>query len=251
MSRSPRSCSRILTTCSWLILGLTIASCQSERSSGPGSDSVASPGSGSDSGSNYDSDYGPDPRDLEFMQVSDEIHVAFRPVPLRYWVEGNVTIILNEQDVVVVEGSGTDRSAEQVIGYIRTLTENPVSVLINTHGHGDHTVGNSVYRREFPGLEIIARPETRDYLTGSGIGYVKDLAQSTESRKARGHEEIARLEREQPPGYEAVVANLRQYYDRDIDIRQEAYSMAEIVPPTMTIDRRLVLHREHRTIDIR
>lgn len=53
------------------------------------------------------------------------------------------------------------------------------------------------------------------------------------------------------PGYEAVVANLRQYYDRDIDIRQEASAMAEIVPPTMTIDKRLVLHREHRTIDIR
>ena len=59
-----------------------------------------------------------DPRDLNFVRLTDDIHVAFRPEPLRYWVEGNVTIILNDEDVVVVDGSGSNRSARQVIDYI-------------------------------------------------------------------------------------------------------------------------------------
>ncbi len=136
-----------------------------------------------------------DPRDLDFMQISDDVHVAFRPDPLRYWVEGNVTIILNEKDVVVVDGSGSNRSARQVINYISSLTDNPVTVLINTHGHGDHTVGNSEYVRTFPGIEIISRQETYDYLTGSGIGYVADIAKSVESRKEAGEEEISTCHR--------------------------------------------------------
>ncbi|MGA7303580.1 MAG: MBL fold metallo-hydrolase [Rhodothermales bacterium] len=192
-----------------------------------------------------------DPRDLDFVQISDDVHVAFRPDPLRYWVEGNVTIILNEKDVVVVDGSGSNRSARQVINYIRSLTDNPVTVLINTHGHGDHTVGNSEYVKAFPGIEIVSRQETYDYLTGSGIGYVADIAKSVESRKAAGEEEIQRVVAEGGPGAEAIVANLRQYFEHDIDIRQQAYREAVIAPPTITVESGLTLHRGKRTIEVR
>lgn len=192
-----------------------------------------------------------DPRDLDFIQLTEDIHVAFRPEPLRYWVEGNVTIILNDNDVVVVDGSGSNRSARQVIDYIRSLTDHPVSVLINTHGHGDHTVGNSEYVKAFPGIEIISRQETYDYLTGSGIGYVAQIAESIESRKEAGEAEIARVLAEAGPGYERVVANLRQYYEHDIDIRQEAYRKAVIAPPTITVGSGVTLHRPHRTIEVR
>jgi len=192
-----------------------------------------------------------DPRDLDFIQLTDDVHVAYRPEPLRYWVEGNVTIIVNESDVVVVDGSGSNRSAQEVITYIRSLTDHPVTVLINTHGHGDHTVGNSEYVRSFPGIEIISRPETYDYLTGSGIDYVAQIAKSTQSRKAAGQAEIARVLTMGGPGVEKVVANLRQYFEHDIDIRQETYRHAVIAPPTITVDRGLTLHRGKRTIEVR
>jgi glyoxylase-like metal-dependent hydrolase (beta-lactamase superfamily II) len=192
-----------------------------------------------------------DPRDLEFTRVTEDIHVAFRPDPLRYWVEGNVTLIFNENDVVVVDGSGSNRSAKQVIDYIESLTDKPVTVLINTHGHGDHTIGNSVYAERYPGVEIVSRPETYKYLTGRGIGYVAQIAESIESRRVDGAEEIRRLMASGGTGVEDVVANLREYYDHDIFIRQEAYQNAQIAPPTMTIGDRLTLRRENRTIDVR
>lgn len=45
------------------------------------------------------------PWKISFRSITDDIHVAYRPEPLRYLVEGNVTIVVNEHDVVVVDGS--------------------------------------------------------------------------------------------------------------------------------------------------
>jgi len=41
--------------------------------------------------------------DFEITKVADGVYVALRPDPLRYFVEGNVTIIVNDRDVVVVD----------------------------------------------------------------------------------------------------------------------------------------------------
>ncbi|MCZ6727387.1 MAG: MBL fold metallo-hydrolase [Acidobacteria bacterium] len=199
---------------------------------------------------------GTDPWLIEFRQVTEDIHLAYRPVPLRYQVEGNVTLIFNETDVVVVDGSGSPRAARKVIAYIREQSPHPVSVLINTHGHGDHTLGNQEYLLAFPNVEILARPETRDYITGEGyppgrgIDYVRQIAEETDSRKRAMNEEIQRLETEAAPGHEAIVANLREYVEHDIDVRQREYRTVNLTPPTMTMERRLTLHRANRAIDI-
>jgi len=188
---------------------------------------------------------------IEFQEIAPGIHVASRPDPLRYMVEGNVTVIVNERDVVVVDAGGTPQTARRVIAGIRARTANPVRYLINTHGHGDHTVGNQEYVRAYPGVEIVAHPRTRDYLTGDGIGYVAQIAESTESRKAAGREEIARLRATGRAGVERIIANLRQYYEHDIDLRQVAYRETTITPPTLLVEDSLILVRGERTIEVR
>lgn len=194
--------------------------------------------------------YEDDPWLHEFEEVAPGIHVAIRPEPLRYIVEGNVTIIVNDEDVVVVDGSGSPIAARRIIRYIRSLTERPVSVLVNTHGHGDHTLGNEAYVKAYPGVEIVAHPETHAYLTGRGIRYVADIAESTQSRKDAGFAEIDRLRAEGAPGNEAIVANLERYYGHVIDVRQAEYQKTTITPPTMTIDDEVILHRKNRTIRV-
>jgi cyclase len=194
--------------------------------------------------------YDDDPWLLEFEEIVPGVHVATRPEPLRYIVEGNVTIIVNDEDVVVVDGSGSPIAARRVIRHIRSLTEKPVSVLVNTHGHGDHTLGNEEYVKAYPGVEIVAHSETYKYLTGRGIGYVADIATSTQSRKEAGFAEIERLRTEAAPGYEAVIANLERYYGHVIDVRQVEYRKTTVTPPTLTVDDELVLHRKNRTIRV-
>ncbi len=194
--------------------------------------------------------YEDDPWLLEFEEIAPNIHVATRPEPLRYIVEGNVTIIVNEEDVVVVDGSGSPIAARRVIEHIRSLMKRPVSVLVNTHGHGDHTLGNEAYIEAYPGVEIVAHPKTYAYLTGRGIGYVADIAESTQSRKDAGFAEINRLRAEGAPGSEAVIANLERYYGHVIDVRQAEYRKTTVTPPTMTIDGEMILHRKNRTIRV-
>ena len=64
--------------------------------------------------------------EIKFKKLRDDIYLAYRPETLRYWVEGNVIIIINDADVVVVDGSGSPRSAQSVIAEIRKLTNKPV-----------------------------------------------------------------------------------------------------------------------------
>jgi glyoxylase-like metal-dependent hydrolase (beta-lactamase superfamily II) len=184
-------------------------------------------------------------------RIAPDVYVASRPEVLRYWVEGNVTIIVNQADVVVVDASGTPEMARNVIAEIRKITRKPVRYLINTHGHGDHTLGNQAYAAAYPGVEIVAHPETYRYLTGGGTGYVGELVRSTESRKADGRAEIERLRAEGRPGVDRILANLEEYYGSGIDVRQAAYRTVTVTPPTLLVDGTLVLRRGKRTIEVR
>ena len=94
--------------------------------------------------------------DLELIPVKPGIYLIRRPDPLRQPVEGNATVIVNEQDVVVVDGGGSPLAASNAIKLIRSVTDKPVSTLITTHWHGDHNFGNQVYRATFPQIRIIS-----------------------------------------------------------------------------------------------
>src|SRR5688572_876638 len=104
--------------------------------------------------------------DIKLHKVVDGVYVAARPEPLRPYVEGNVTIIINEHDVVVVDAGGSPRVARNIIAEIKKLTPNPVRWLIYTHIHRDHRFGTQEFVSAFPGLEIVAHPSVRKVITG-------------------------------------------------------------------------------------
>lgn len=191
-----------------------------------------------------------DPLEIKFKKLKEGIYLAYRPETLRYWVEGNVVIIVNDSDVVVVDASGTPRSAQTVIAEIRRLTNKPVRYLINTHGHGDHTIGNQEYVKAFPGIEIVAHEKTAEYISGAGYQYVDDIARSTESRKKEGEAEIARLQAAGRQADRPVIENLTQYYRHDINVRQTEYRKVKRTPPTITVAGGMRLRRGDRIIEV-
>ena len=130
--------------------------------------------------------------DLELVPVKPQIYLIRRPDPLRQPVECNVTVIVNEHDVVVVDGGGSPLAATNAIKLIRSVTDKPVSTLITTHWHGDHNFGNQVYRATFPALRIISHENTYRDMTGEPMNYVKtypkqiqDYIHELETRAAR------------------------------------------------------------------
>ena len=186
---------------------------------------------------------------LNFTQIAEGVHVASRPEPLRPYVEGNVTIIINDRDVVVVDASGSPRVAREVIAHIRKLTANPVRYVVLTHIHRDHRLGLQEYMATFPGLEVIAHPLVREIIDRpTSATFLADTIARMEKSLRESKSDMERLEREAAP---EVVAQMRRYYEQDLPRLIEEYRDIKNLGPTMTVASQLTLHRGTRTIDIR
>ncbi len=62
---------------------------------------------------------------------------------------GTILFMLNKEGTIVVDAQFPD-SAQHLINEIKTKTEKPYRLLINTHHHGDHTAGNIVFKDLVP-----------------------------------------------------------------------------------------------------
>src|SRR5262250_3394595 len=70
---------------------------------------------------------------------------------------GNTSIFVTATGVVVVD-SKNPGWGQPILDKIKTLTDKPVTTLINTHTHGDHVSGNV----EFPAtIDFIAQENTK------------------------------------------------------------------------------------------
>jgi glyoxylase-like metal-dependent hydrolase (beta-lactamase superfamily II) len=189
------------------------------------------------------------PFDIEVQKVAEGVFVASRPDPIRSPVSGNVTFIVTEKDVIVVDATIAPMAARRVIAEIKKITDKPVRYLVNTHGHNDHTFGNHEFVEAFPGIEILSRPETKDYVLGH-LDLPTSIIDSVEERKEAITREIERLDKEERPGKEVVIRSLEQYRS-DLNLMADEYRKVEVVAPTMVFESRLVLLRQEKTIDIR
>jgi cyclase len=188
---------------------------------------------------------------VEIVRVADGIYVAQRPEPLRPYVEGNVTIIINDRDVVLVDAGGAPSSARNVIAAIRRLTPLPVRYVITTHIHRDHRLGVQEYLAAYPAAEVIAHPDVARVIAGSGDSFIHDTITRLQSQRAPGEAEIDRLRRDAAPGHETVVRHLRRYYDHDLPRMLDEYRTIRNIAPTLTVADRLTLVRGQRTIEVR
>jgi cyclase len=106
--------------------------------------------------------------------LADGIYLFRAPSALDLWTATNVVVIVNDQDVTVFDSNTRPRTARMVIAEIRKITPKPVRTLINSHWHQDHWSGNDEYVKAFPGLQIIATTETRDYMKRMGSKFFAD-----------------------------------------------------------------------------
>ena len=154
------------------------------------------------------------PYDLEFTEVRDGVWMAHRPDPLRSPVFGNVTLIINGADVVVVDAGPSPRAARRIIDKIRELTDMPVTTLINTHGHEDHVLGNQAFLDAFPDIEIVARPGTVEYLRSGRVqARVRGFFNEMPERQQTAEFEAARVARRGLNGDALVAEHMRRYYE--------------------------------------
>jgi glyoxylase-like metal-dependent hydrolase (beta-lactamase superfamily II) len=85
--------------------------------------------------------------------------------------QGNVTIVIGEREVLVVDSRYLPSTAQRDIAFVRSKTDLPVRWLVNTHWHFDHTLGNAAWSAAYPGLDIVAHVETARQSAGYNPGW--------------------------------------------------------------------------------
>lgn len=80
------------------------------------------------------------------------------------WFINNCGFVVGPDQVFVIDTTSTEARTRALIAAIRSVTDLPITTLLNTHHHGDHTHGNYL----FEGATIVAHRRCREVLTRAG-----------------------------------------------------------------------------------
>ena len=114
----------------------------------------------------------------EIAKINDQVYALLGPIGFPgkenrgYMV--NSTAIIGDEGVILVDTGFTDEIGRHLKAAVAQITDKPVTYIINTHHHGDHTLGNS----EFEGAQIISAEKCRDLVNETGyewIGLVENM----------------------------------------------------------------------------
>jgi glyoxylase-like metal-dependent hydrolase (beta-lactamase superfamily II) len=106
------------------------------------------------------------------IKLADGIYEIRHPDAPDTFPQSNTTVIIGENAVLVVDSCLLPSTAREDVEQIKKWTNKPVTYLLNTHWHFDHTLGNATYASAFPGLQIIAQTSTQKTIAAWNPGAV-------------------------------------------------------------------------------
>ena len=164
----------------------------------------------------------------------------------------NSAVVVNQDDVLVVDGSMRPSWARDLVLQIKRITDKPVRYVVNTHWHPDHTQGNQAYVEAFgPSVEFIAQRYTDEDITGKELPYIQQTITDLPGQ-------IAKMEKTLADGKDAegkpLADGARAALEKQL-ADQKAYlgelQQVRIPPRTLTFEHSLTLHKPGgRTIEI-
>ncbi len=90
------------------------------------------------------------------------------PSPANKGFFNNPGFVVTSEGVVVVDTGSSVQIGEMMIRQIKKITDMPVIMVINTHYHGDHFLGNHAFVDAYPDVDIYAHQATIDNLKAGG-----------------------------------------------------------------------------------
>lgn len=113
------------------------------------------------------------------QKVNDRIYALLGPMefpnPKNQGYMVNSTVIIGDTGVILIDTGFTDEIGKHLAKAIARITPKPVKYIINTHHHGDHTLGNVA----FPGAQIISSEKCRSELEKTGAEWIQIVETST------------------------------------------------------------------------
>jgi glyoxylase-like metal-dependent hydrolase (beta-lactamase superfamily II) len=92
------------------------------------------------------------PPELAMSQVRENIYL------IRSGASGNVTVLVSDDGVALIDDK-FEGDHEGIMTFVRSVTDQPVRYVINTHLHQDHTGGNALMQAQ--SVDVIASENAR------------------------------------------------------------------------------------------
>src|SRR5688572_4921267 len=180
---------------------------------------------------------------FRFNKVKEGLYHALGTGALT--VVGNSTVIVNDRDVIVVDDHVSPAAAWVLLEEIKSITDKPVTTVINTHFHFDHAHGNQIFG---PGVQIIGHEFTRRALLDDPVS--KPLYQSFynfKTMEAQIETQRKRLASEQDAAVRAKLQTQITASENNLASQKELRP----TPPNVTLKTEMTLFRGDREIQIR
>ena len=191
----------------------------------------------------------------KFQKIADGVYYATAeyngtafPFGSNPFFGANLVVIVNDKDVLLVDTGTTPRSARALVADIKVLTDKPVTTVVNTHWHYDHTDGNSVFA---PSAQIIAHAYVKQAIQNFDILHNEPFKSSTANAPGALIDRYKRLiAAEKDAARKAALE--KQLADAKAATKEFVRDIKEIkpTPPTVTYTDKLVLKRGSREIDL-
>jgi glyoxylase-like metal-dependent hydrolase (beta-lactamase superfamily II) len=120
-------------------------------------------------------------------------------------LDGNSIAVISRDGVLVFDTNGTPAASAAVLAQIRTLTDQPVKWIVNSHWHWDHWYGTETYQRAFPTVRVVSHETNRQLMSGPALEFNKPFLEQQLPAYLQSVEKRAEEKDE------AVVAISRQY----------------------------------------
>ena len=191
------------------------------------------------------------PSKFDVVKLADGVYAAVRKDPPGFAVESNSLFVIGDDGVIVVDAQSNAATTRETLAALRTLTDKPVRVVVNTHWHDDHVVGNQVYAESFPGVQFVAHAATRAYLPAEGAANRRKWHEGGLSQFV---EFLRGLVRENKSfGGGAIDDEERASYLSDISLGEGYMTVPatyEPTLPTVTLEEKLTLYQGSRAVEI-
>jgi|GEM_PF-1392970 len=124
------------------------------------------------------------------------------------WSE-TMTVVDTGKDLVVVDTYASYKLAEKARAYIDKIVNKPVSYVINTHHHWDHTFGNQVFKKAvIIGHKFCKEDMKTEYKdTANSLMVIKKILNSMEKNN-RGRKFLERIYKELKEGFILTLPSL-------------------------------------------
>lgn len=180
-------------------------------------------------------------RAFDFRKVAEGVYLAVGTGALS--AESNAVVVVNEADVLVVDGETSPAAGWALLRELRTITTKPVRYLVVTHFHYDHSQGT----QSFPGgVEVIGTEFTRRMLAeGKSVSHPTAVG-NRNFRDGQITNLTAALDTATSAASRKDIENRRavwQQYLRSLETLKP-------VPPNLTVTQRMTLTRGGRDIVI-